>query len=340
MGRLHEIMDRGDIPPPSLLKNFIKTIGPLSYAIARNPTMILKNKNSWKKRLKKSRAPWAHLDDEHIYDTTKLFSSKDYEDLLPVLTEKYLRPTRLCEYDAPEIRVLAKRLGAYDKEPIEYAKSIYYYVKNEKNLIFKPMVGALGIIKTKGGVCLDQMSLLIALARAGGIKARFRLYAFTASQELDELFLQDNPILRETYDMLGFLDSLHGCAELYIDGHWIQLDPTFSDELEAGMGLPITDFGEEPTWRTRIPERDIVFEGFPVLIRSMLIGMAFLLRETVDGVNKKMDSIREKGKEILDELGKDEYNNNMKKKVKIEVPNIDEVKAFRQNQIIVNEKIT
>ncbi len=332
------MVDKGNVPPPAILKNFAKTTGPLSYAIARNPGTVLKNSKAWGKRLKKSRMPWAHLDDEREYDTTKFFDEDDYRDLLPVRDEKYLRPTRLCEYDAPEIRVLAKKLGAYDKDPMEYAKSIYYFVKNHKYLIFKPMRGALGVLKTKGGVCLDQMSLLIALARAGGIRARFRLYAFTASQELDDILLKDNPILRETYEMLGFLDSLHGCAELYIDGKWIQLDPTFSDELEAGMGLPVTEFGEEPAWRTRIPERDIVFEGFPVLVRSLLIGMAFLLRETVDGINKKLNDIRKEGMNILDEMGKEEYNEKKKKKIKIDVPDIYEVRAFRQNETMVVEK--
>ncbi|RLF64886.1 MAG: hypothetical protein DRN33_00895 [Thermoplasmata archaeon] len=336
---LNEIIDKGNIPPPAILKNFAKTVGPLSYAIARNPKTVIANKKAWGERLKKSRAPWAHLEDESEHDTTLLFDEDDYQDLLPVRDEKYLRPTRLCEYDAPEIRILAKKLGAYDKEPIEYAKSIYYFVKNQKYLIFKPMRGALGVLKSRGGVCLDQMSLLISLARAGGIKARFRLYAFTASQELDELLLQDNPILRETYEMLGFLDSLHGCAELLIDGEWIQLDPTFSDELEAGMGLPLTQFGEEPSWRTRIPERDIVFEGFPLMVRSLLIGMAFLLRDTVDKVNKKLDDIREEGRKILDEVGREAYNEKKKKKAKISVPNIYEVRAFRQSQNAIVEEV-
>jgi len=336
---LSEMVDKGNIPPLAILKNFAKTVGPLSYAIARNPRTIMGNKEAWKSRLKRSRAPWAHLDNESEHDTSLLFDDKDYEDLLPVRDEKYLRPTRLCEYDAPEIRILAKKLGAYDKEPIKYAEAIYYFVKNQKYLIFKPMRGALGVLKSRGGVCLDQMSLLIALARAGGIKARFRLYAFTASQELDELLLQDNPILRETYEMLGFLDSLHGCAELLIDGKWIQLDPTFSDELEAGMGLPLTEFGGEPAWRTRIPERDIVFEGFPVMVRSLLIGMAFLLRDTVDKVNKKLDDIRKEGRKILDEVGKEAYNEKKRKKVKIDVPNMYEVRAFRQSRAIIMEEI-
>ena len=334
MGWFSEMVDKGNIPPPALIKNFTKTLGPLSYAVMRNPATIAKNIDAWKMRLRRSRKPWAHLDDEREFDSTRLLDDEDFKNLPPVRQEKYLRPTRLCEYDAPEIRAMAKKLGAYQMKPLEYARSIFYFVKNQKYLQMKPMGGAMGVLKTKGGVCLDQMSLLIALARAGGIKARFRLYAFAASEEMENVFLMDNPILRETYEMLGFLDSLHGCAELYIDGEWLQLDPTFSDYLEAGMGLPVTEFGEEPTWRTRIPERDIVFEGFPILFKNLLLGMAFMLRDTVDKVNKKMDDLREEGKKILEEMGKEAYNEKKKRNMTIDVPTIDEVRAFRKNGMV------
>jgi transglutaminase-like putative cysteine protease len=333
MGWWQETVDMGTVPPPALLKNFVKTLGPLSYAIARNPTTIAKNLDSWNERLRRSRKPWVHLEDERVYDTTRTLTEDDYRNLPPVHDEKYLRPSRLCDCDHPAVRAVAKKLGAYEKDLDDYAQSIFYFVKNQKFLQMKPMSGALGVLTTKGGVCLDQMSLMIALARAGGIKARFRLYAFTASQEMETVFLMDNPILRETYEMLGFLDSLHGCAELYLDGTWLQLDPTFSDYLEAGMGLPVTAYGEEPTWRTRIPERDIVFEGFPVGVRSLLVGMAFLLRDTVDHVNVKMDELREDGREILGDMGREAYNQT-KATVKLDVPDIDEVRAFRHRKTV------
>ncbi len=330
MGWLQERVDRGDIPPIPLIKNFIKTLGPLSYAVARNPKVMINNLKAWKKRIAVSKPPWAHLEDESIYDSTKMLKEEDFRDLPPVSDEKYLRPTRLCNCDAPEIRAMAKKLGAYEKEPLEYAKEIFYFVKNQKFLVFKPMGGALGVLKSKGGVCLDQMSLLIALARAGGIKARYRLYAFEPTDEMADVMLRDDPVLMETYQMLGFLDSLHGCAELYIDGEWIQLDPTFSDALEAGMGLPIAEFGEEPAWRVRIPERDIIFEGFPVMFKSILTGLALALRNTVDGVNAKLDEVRAKGMQILQEIGKEEYNRRKKKQMRVELPSIEEVRAFRQ----------
>ena len=327
-----EMADLGNIPPFPLIKNFLKTTGPLTYAIARNPSVVIKSMGAWKRRLRSSKPPWAHIDDEREYDSTRLFTPEDFEDLPPVTHQKYLRSTRMCECDAIEIRAMAKKLGAMEKDVMEYAKSIFYFVKNQKYLVFKPMVGALGVLRSKGGVCLDQMNLLIALARAGGIKARYRLYAFTPAEEMIDIMLTDDPVLRETYEMLGFLDSLHGCAELYINGRWIQLDPTFSDELEAGMGLPIAKFGEEPTWRTRIPERDIVFEGFPVFFKNMLVALAFILRDTVDKVNSKLDEVRENGRKIIEEIGREEYNRKKKRFKKL--PSMEEVKKFREQMAI------
>lgn len=333
MGWFHEMADKGNIIPLPLMKNFLKTTAPLLYVLARNPKAILKNVKAWKKRLAISKPPWAHIEDESKYDSTRFLTEDDYKDLPPVSDEKYLRPTRFCECDSLEIRAIAKKLGAYEKEPLEYAKSIFYFVKNQKYLVFKPMVGALGVLKSKGGVCLDQMHLLIALARAGGIKARYRLYALAPTQEMFDIMIKEDPIIRETYEMLGFLDSLHGCAELYIDGEWFQLDPTFSDELEAGMGIPIVEFGEEPAWRVRIPERDIVFEGFPIFFRNLLVSMALILRDTADKVNKKLDEARERGRKILEEIGKEEYNKR-KRQFKAKLPSIEEVKEFRAKMVV------
>jgi len=335
MGWIKEKMEMGDIPPPAIVANLIKTVAPLSYAIARNPGSMLRNFGAWKKRLRAGKAPWKHIEDESEFSSTKMLDIEDFENLPEIRNEKYLRPTRLCPCDDKNIRALARKLGAGKVDEEEYAKRIYYFVKNQKFLIFKPMGGAIGTMKSRGGVCLDQMSLLIALARAAGIRARYRLYAFEPVDELVDTMLRDNPVLMETYQMLGFLDSLHGCAELYINGKWIQLDPTFSDYLEAGMGLPVSNFNEPPAWGVRIPERDIVLEGLPVGLNFSLVTLALVLRDIVDEVNAKLDGLREKGRKILEEIGVEEYNRRMRRKgATIKLPDVDEVRRFREKMAL------
>jgi hypothetical protein len=335
--KIREGIDKGLLIPKPLLKNFLKTIGPLSFIVANHPESLIQNISSYKLRLRNHRVPWAHIVDESKYDSTKLLNKKILDNLgqLKYENKKYLRPTLFCESDAPEIRALAEQLRAESKSDEEFAQAAFNWVKNNKYLIFKPIGGALQTFKTKGGVCLDQLSLLASIARAGGIPARYRLYGLSPTQELYDVMVAPDPILRETFQSLGFLDAMHGEAELKVNGKWINGDPTFSDELSVGMGVGLSELGEEPGWRVRTDKSmDIRFEGFPILFRQFMVPLFIVLRNTVDNVNDSMDQIREKGRKILEEISIEEYNKKMKKKhIKPVLPSVDEVKEFRKRAL-------
>ena len=332
--KISEGIDKGLLIPRQLLKNFLKTIGPLLFIVANHPESIIQNIPSYKLRLRNHRVPWAHIADESQYDSTKLLNKKILDNLgqLKHKNKKYLRPTLFCESDAPEIRALAEQLRVESKSDEEFAQAAFKWVKTNKYLIFKPIGGALQTFKTKGGVCLDQLSLLAAIARAGGIPARYRLYGLAPTQEMYDVMVAPDPILRETFQSLGFLDAIHGEAELKVNGKWINGDPTFSDELSVGMGVTISELGAEPGWRVRVDKSmDIRFEGFPLLFRQFMSPLFIVLRNTVDTVNDSMDQIREKGRKILEEISIEEYNKKMKKKhIKPVLPSVDEVKEFRK----------
>jgi hypothetical protein len=286
--------------------------------------------------LNRHRIPWTHIDDEKRYDSTSQLKKKFVDNakfLNNVLPDKkYLRPTRFCESNSLEIQALSQEIRAETESDITFARAAFNWVKNEKYLVFKPISGALQTFKTKGGVCLDQLSLLTAIARAGGIPARYRLYGLVPTQELYDAMVAPNPIIKETYESLGFLDAMHGEAELMVNGKWIHGDPTFSDELSVGLGIPISELGEEPGWRVRVPKSgDIRFEGFPVLFRHFFIPLLIILRKTVDDINDSLDKIRENGRKILTETSIEEYNKKAKKIFKPNVPSISEVKSFREN---------
>ncbi len=322
----------GNFIPWPLMRNFLTQLGPLTLIISKHPGFISENMPAYKARLHKHRKPWAHIKDESEFDSRKQLTKKDYEDLPPVSNKTYLRPTRFCECDKPEIRAIAKKLGAGKIKDEQFANAAYNWVMCEKKLIFKPLHGALGAFRSKGGACLDQLSLLCAIARAGGIPSRYRLYGLAPEQQLYDTWLEPNPILRETYDTLGFLESLHGEAELYVNGKWIEADPTFSPELNAGMGFPVTFLGEEPGWRVRVLGKgDIRFESFPAGFRHFMIPVLFVLQKTIDNINETMDEFRKKGKEILDEIGIEEYNRRKKKSFKPKIPSVSEVQKFRNN---------
>jgi hypothetical protein len=325
------VTGNSNIIPWPMMRNFLTQIGPLMVIVGKNSNFIFENMPAYKARLRKHRKPWAHIKNESEFDSRKSLTEEDYKDLPDIKNDTYLRPTRLCECDTPEIRAIAKKLGAGKLSDAEYAKAAYNWVMTEKKLVFKPIGGALETFRTKGGTCLDQLNLLAAIARAGGVPARYRLYGLAPDQQLYDLWLEPNPILRETYDTLGFLEAMHGEAELYINGKWVPGDPTFSPDLNAGMGLPITPFGEEPGWRIRVKGKgDIRFESFPAGFKHLMIPVLFLVQKSIDQINDTMDELREKGKKLIDEIGIEEYNRKNKKQFKPSIPSVTEVQEFRK----------
>ena len=332
--KINEEIDKGLFIPWPLLKNFVKMVGPLLYIVSNHPESLVMNIPSYKKRLRKHRAPWAHIDNERRYDSTKQLNKDYLNNSISSHSDnkKYLRPTRFCESDSPEMRALAMQLRAENKSDLEFVQAAFNWVKNNKYLVGKPLGGALQTFKTKGGVCLDQLSLLAAIARAGGIPARYRLYGLAPTQELYDVMVAPDPILREAFQALGFLDAMHGEAELKVNGKWIHGDPTFSDELSVGMGITISELGEEPGWRVRVSKSmDIRFEGFPIIFRNFMFPLFIILRNTVDNVNDTLDQLREKGRRILEKTSVEEYSKITKKKhIKPVLPSLDEVKKFRE----------
>lgn len=333
--KISEEIDKGLFIPLPLLKNFSKIVGPLIFIILNHPEYLIMNIPSYKTRLKRHRLPWVHINNEKKYDSTK-FLKNNYHNLSllgDIENKKYIRPTRFCESDSLEIRAIASELRAENKSDEKFVQAAYNWVKNNKYLIFKPIGGALQTFKTKGGVCLDQLSLLAAIVRAGGIPARYRLYGLAPTQELYDTMVAPDTLLRETYKALGFLDAMHGEAEMKVNGKWIHGDPTFSDELSAGLGITISELGEEPGWRVRVSNSiDIRFEGFPILFRHFMFPLFLILRHTVDSVNDSLDQIREKGKTILENISIEEYKKKTRKKlIKPVLPTIEEVERFRKN---------
>ena len=328
-----EEMDKGLFIPWPLLKNFLKTVGPLSYILANHPRSLIDNLPAYKKRLEAHRLPWEHIDHEGHYNSTNQIQHY-LEHLEPQNTppERYLRPTRFCESDAPEIRALAQHLRDQYPSDEDFAHAAFHWVKNNKYLVFKPIRGALSVFRSKGGVCLDQLSLLAAIARAGGIPARYRLYGLSPTQELYDVLVAPDPILRETFQSLGFLDALHGEAELFINGKWVNGDPTFSDNLSVGLGVALSELGKEPGWRVRVEKSlDIRFEGFPLMFRQFMMPLFIVLRQLVDEVNDSLDDLRRKGEKRLSEITIDEYKETMKRKrIRPVLPTVEEARAFRQ----------
>jgi hypothetical protein len=89
--------------------------------------------------------------------------------------EPFLRPTPFADSHAPEIVALADEFRANAKTDSEYACAIFEFVSNEIAMChdFPPRGGVVGILERGFGTCNEKLNLFIALARAGGIPARY-----------------------------------------------------------------------------------------------------------------------------------------------------------------------
>jgi transglutaminase-like putative cysteine protease len=114
--------------------------------------------------------------------------------------EANLRPTYQCESNAPEIIAMANELGAFQKSDWAYAEDCFNFLKNKVDFTFSaPVRGALHTLRIGEGMCFDKVSLFVALCRAGGIPARYKMYNEAFTQPIYEGFAL-NRILRSTYD--------------------------------------------------------------------------------------------------------------------------------------------
>jgi hypothetical protein len=231
--------------------------------------------------------------------------------------ERYMRPTHDCQSTAPEIVALAHDIGAYKLSNRYYANNVFGWVKN--NIRFD--VGGYTAIETLEdgrGLCDQKVGLLIALSRAGGLKAR---YGIITSENIEyDLAYQQMGLdmigrLGETGKMImgnfSDVENIHLMAEVYIDGKWIPAEPTYQDALEAGWGLPITKFGDEPKWAalgnvSYLEALPRFSESFMKRIRKMQ-GLAYLIDSSLK------DTI-ERGKKEL-EMGESAYNERLKKRL-------------------------
>ena len=231
--------------------------------------------------------------------------------------EKYLRPTRYCNSHAPEVIALANELGAYEKSDREFAEAAFNFAKRKLILEMLPMDGVEDTLRRGTGTCIHEISVFVALCRAAGIKARYKLYTPTLSDEWNDTFLVD-PLLKKWYNSMGYF-MLHGEGEVYVDGKWFVVDVGPTPERQAASSMPITKFGEDSigVWLNSVPDSEMHLESFPY-------GMDFLLKlaykiapGTFDKINAGILEQIEAGKKIIEEAGGEEaYDEMIRQKAK------------------------
>jgi hypothetical protein len=247
----------------------------------------------------------------------------------------YLRSNRYMEVNAPEIIAMANELGAFRKSDREYGESCFNFVKRKVRFTFAARLrGAVETLKLGEAMCIDKTHLFIALCRAGGIPARFRLAQEAFSQNIYIHLTENDLIMRDWYNSLGYF-ILHAMAEALIDGEWVPADFSMDYRYEAALGLPLSRLGDEPegTWNWALPGSTIRCEHLPFLF-TFIFGLMLRMSTTILlSLQERMETEGlDLGRKALEEAGGEEaYDKKVRQTYRAVLPEVSK-KLFKALQ--------
>ncbi|MGF7118777.1 transglutaminase domain-containing protein [Methanobacterium oryzae] len=127
------------------------------------------------------------------------------EEDIPSDLQKYLNPTKNCQSDNANIKALAASLTKGISSTYDKGTKIFNWVRDNLSYEFyyNTKYGAVNTYQNKKGNCVDHSHLLIALARAAGIPAKY---------------------MHGTCNFTSGTVYGHVWAQLYINGKWYNAD--------------------------------------------------------------------------------------------------------------------
>lgn len=152
--------------------------------------------------------------------------------------EQYLQATNIIDSDNSEIRAFAETKLAGVQDPVEKAVVLYYAVRD--GIWYDPYYPfykaehyrASNVLKAGRGFCIPKVSLLCAVARAGGIAARAGFAT-----------VRNHLATRQLLDYIGSdIFTYHGFTEFHLEGKWVKATPAFNKELCAKHGVAPLEF--------------------------------------------------------------------------------------------------
>lgn len=157
------------------------------------------------------------------------------------MNEEFLAPTYFIDSDHPEIQAFAANAVGDAQTPKEKAIRLYYAVRD--GIYYDPYrmepgkepLKASSILRRGYGHCVAKAIVLAAVLRAQGIPSR--LHFADVRNHLTTKRLRD---LMET-DMFYH----HGYNDVFLDGKWIKVTPTFNLSLCQKMNVKPLDFDGE-----------------------------------------------------------------------------------------------
>lgn len=243
----------------------------------------------------------------------------------PLSNEKYLRPTLFCNHLEPEVIALAHQLGAYQKSEKEFAEAAFHFVKEKMTLEILPFNRVGETIRRGTGTCIHLITVFIALCRAAGIKARYKMFAMNMIQAWYDAVVDVDPLIKKWYDSMGYF-MIEGEGEAFIDGEWVVAHVGPRAERQAAAGIPITKFGEDSLgrWFFAVPGSIMIMESIPLGLDRALQLLKKIAPGSMERVNISIQKQIAKGAQIIEEAGgKEAYDTEAREKSEIQKPSLE-----------------
>ncbi len=293
MNSLHEIKEKGYIPQKTYAKLFI------AGAFSLTKTLLL-NVSDLKKLRKISSDSERYIRPKRDFEIPKF--NKDMK--INYSNEKYLRPTHYCDHREPEVVALAHKLGAYKKNDKDFAETAFKLVKEHMILEICPLNRVGETLNRGTGTCFHLITAFIALCRAAGIKARYKIFAMNMIKAWYDAVVKPDPLVKKWYDSMGYF-MLEGEGEAFIDGKWVVAHVGAEAERQAAAGIPITKFGEDSIghWFNAIPGTIMYMESIPYGFSSSTKLLKRIAPGSMERVNISILKQIKKGRRIIEEAG-------------------------------------
>jgi hypothetical protein len=199
---------------------------------------------------------------------------------------------------------LAYALGAHQKPDYEYAEAAFEFAKEKLLQEGCPLDSVADTLHRGTGGCLHHNSVFIALCRAAGIKARYKMFSMKMIDAWRESTVDPDPLAKKWYDAMGYF-ALEGEAEAFVDGRWMVAHVGPTAARQAAAGLPISHFGEDSIgmWFFARPGTIMHFESIPRGLAQSSAVLHRLSPGSIERLNVSVQKMTERGYQVLAEAG-------------------------------------
>ena len=160
------------------------------------------------------------------------------------MTRSTFPPPAYCDPCDPRIVAMAHKLGAFQVSDLEFAKRAHDLAKNQMIVEYVPFDYAGDTLERGTGTCFHLANTMVALCRAAGIKARYKVFAMNMIAVWYDNMLGADSFMQKWYDSLGYF-LIEAEVQVLIDGKWMDGVVGPDDGWQAYDGRPHQQAGRD-----------------------------------------------------------------------------------------------